>query len=539
MNEPSPQSTPLNRWMLAWASAAVVLCVAVALGPLEGIPHVQDEVVYQFQARLLSEGRLWEAERLPRAAFHYDFITNADGRRYGVFPNGWPAVLAVGTLLGVPWLVNPLLQGLTVWLGARLTARLAGPDAGWLAAPVLAFAPALVWQGASRMSHTLCAALATGAALAFSRGPSLRRALLVGACLAGLLLTRPLDGVVVGAVLGVWALVRGEVRPWLPVVGMVVLGVSLVLLQNHLYEGDIAVFPQHAWFARGEPTFPSEVFQFTAGCNSLGFGAEHGCVPTFGSLGHTPAKALRAAGLNAWLTRTAWFGLMPVAVLLVGAMLESRARRLLVLGAATWSGLAGCYALYWYGGACLGPRFHHGAAPMVLGALCAGTVVLLARFRLPRTAGLVLILPLGITLAGSMAELPGHWGVDGRLDGLEAHWSDGPVLMLVAYGPEYLEPAALEHTTDGLIQTYSAVQRRGMWLERRGGEVEYAEYQPELVKATMQRFPDRPIRLLVLTSDAERDRVLDVPRLGVVQQTDLPLPVAPAAVDDGEVVPRR
>jgi len=312
-----------------------------------------------------------------------------------------------------------------------------------------------------------------------------------------------------------------------------------VLIQNVVYEGSIWTFPQHAWFGRGEPTFPAQVFQFTPECNGLGFGEERGCVPTFGSLGHTPLKALRAAGLNAWLTRTAWFGLPPAALLLLGALLQRRARSLLLLGSATWLGLAGVYALYWYGGACLGPRFHHTAAPLVLGAWAAGTVAVLARLRVRRAAGMLLVLPLGLTLARSLEELRGHWGVDDRLADLEAEWSDGPVLMLVAYGPDYLTPAGLDWTTDGLIRTYSAIQRRGMWLERRGGDIEYAEYQPSLVKALMERHPGRPIRLLVLTSDPARDRILEVPRLGVVQEADLPLPAVPPAVDDGSDVPRR
>ncbi len=526
-------------WTLVWVGVAVLVAAGIAVGPLEGIPHVQDEVVYQLQARILSEGRLWEAERLPRASFAYDFVTNADGRRYGVFPNGWPAVLALGTLVGLPWLVNPLLHGLTVLLGARLTRRVAGDDAGWLAAPVLAVAPALVWQGASRMSHPLCAALTVGAALLLARGPSAARALGVGACLAGLLLTRPLDGIVVGIVLGGWALWRREVRGWLPVLPGVAAGVLLVLLQNHLIEGHWGTFPQHAWFARDEPPFPSPGFRFTEACNALGFGADHGCVATFGSVGHTLGKGLKAAGLNAWLARTAWFGVAPVALLLGGAALRAESRRLLVLAAATWAGLAALYATYWYGGVCLGPRFHHAAAPLVLGALAAGTTGLLARFGLPRLVGLALLLPLGWTLARALPELPGLWGVDDRLTDLEAGWTEGPTLMLVAYGPDYREAADLPVTTDGGIGAYSAVQRRGMWLERRGGVLEYAEYQPELVKAAMARVPDRPIKLLVLTSDPARDRVLDVPRLGVAQVDDLPLPVAPQAIDDGATAPRR
>lgn len=514
-----------------------MLATGLALGPLEGIPHVQDEVVYQLQARIFSEGALWEAERLPRALHHYDFVTNADGRRYGVFPVGWPAVLALGTLVGIPWLVNPLLHGLGVVLGARVAHKLAGADTGWLAAPLLALAPALVWQGASRMSHTLCVALALGAIGLVCEPPSPKRALGVGLCLAGLLLTRPLDGIVVGTVLGTWVLLRGEVRAWLGVVPGVASGVAAVLLVNWLYEGDPLLFPQHAWFGRGEPPFPSPAMRFDGACNALGFGEDRGCAPTFGDLGHTPLKGTKAAWMNAAAAGQAWFGVGPVGALLAGTLLHRSSRRLLCLGLATWAGLALAYATYWYGGMCLGPRFHHVAAPLMIVALAAGVVGILGRFRLPRTAGLLLLTPLGATLARSLPELPGHWGVDGRLAQLEAEWSDGPALMLVAYGPEYGTAAGLQVTTDGTITQYSALQRRGMWMERSGRSLRYMEYQPALVDAARAQHPGLPAHVLVLTSEAARDRVLPLPEMTTVQQSDLPLPVEPVPVHDGAMPP--
>lgn len=528
-----PEHPPSAAWTLSWAALGVLLCVGLALGPLEGIPHVQDEVVYQLQATIFSEFKLWEAERLPRALHHYDFVTNADGRRYGVFPVGWPMVLSVGTLLGLPWLVNPLLHGLGVLLGTRVAARVAGPGAAWLTAPLLAVSPALVWQGASRMSHTLCVVLALGATALVGGPATPGRALGAGACLAGLLLTRPLDGVVVGVVLGLWVVLRREVRGWLLVVPGVAAGVGAALLVNLLYEGDPLVFPQHAWFARGEPAFPSAGFRFDAACNALGFGADHGCAGTFGSLGHTPGKGLLAAGLNAQLAGTAWFGLAPVALVSLAGVRDPRARRLLLLGVATWLGVAAAYGLYWYGGVCLGPRFHHVAAPLMLAAVAAGGAAVVARFGLPRVAGLLLVAPLGATLARSLPELPGHWGVDGRLSALESAWTDGPALMLVAYGPEYRTTAELPVTTGGGIGQYSAVQRRGMWLERRGGPLVYAEFQPALVDAIRAQHPGLPAHVLVLTSEAARDRVLPLPPQTTAQVEDLDLPIAPIPVPDG------
>ncbi|MEC7946792.1 MAG: hypothetical protein VX265_04435 [Myxococcota bacterium] len=538
MTTPDAAETPNPRaWTLVWAALGVLVCLGIALGPLEGIPHVQDEVVYQLQSRIFSEFKLWDPERLPRALYHYDFVTNADGRRYGVFPVGWPMVLAVGTLLGLPWLVNPLLHGLGVVLGTRLTARLAGPDAGWLVAPLLALSPALVWQGASRMAHALTLVLSLAAMVLVAGPPSRRRALAAGACVAGLLLTRPMDGVVIGTILGGWALVRGVARDWLLVVPGVAVGVGALLVVNLVYEGDPFLFPQHAWFARGEPSFNSPGFRFDAACNALGFGSDRGCAATFGSLGHTPGKGILAASLNAKLAGTAWFGLPGVALLGLGAVRDGRARRLLVLGLTTWVGLAGAYALYWYGGVCLGPRFHHGAAPLMLGAVAAGASWLIRRFGLPRVAGLLLLIPLGTTLARSLAELPGHWGVDDRLSELEARWTDGPALMLVAYGPAYRTAANLPVTTDDGIGQYSAIQRRGMWMERRDGPLVYAEYQPALVDAARARHPGLPAHVLILTSEAARDRIVPLPDRTTPQVDDLPLPLAPIPVPDGEEPP--
>jgi hypothetical protein len=533
-----PASVP-TAWILFWVMVGVLLSLGLALGPFEGIPHVNDEVVYQLQARILSEGHLWEGARLPRGAFPHDFITNLEGRRYGVFPNGWPAVLALGTLVGAPWLVNPLLHGLTVWFGARLTRALAGPDAAWLAAPLVAVAPALVLQGGSRMAHTLCAALAVGAAALFVSGPRPGRALWLGAALGLLLTARPVDALIVGSVLGGWALLRGELRGWLPVLAGVAGGVVLVLLQNHLYEGDWRVFPQHAWFALDEPAYPSPEFRYTATCNQLGFGKERGCMPTLGSMGHTLGKGLESARFNARLALTLWFGLAPVGLLALGAAVHAGGRRLLGLGAAIWLGVAAVYALYWYGGVCLGPRFHHVAAPLMVCALASGAVAVQQRLRLPRVAGLTLLLPLGFTLAQALPELPGYWGVDDRLETLEADWDQGPALMLVAYGPDYLEPVDYTVTTGGGIGRMSAVQRRAMWLERRGGELVYAEYQPALVEATRATAPGLPAFLLVLTSDPALDRVLPLPATDVDQVSDLALPLAPQAVEHDALAPRQ
>lgn len=536
MSGPSTTDSPALPlwWILAWVALGVVLASWLALVPLQGIAHVQDEIVYELQARVLGEGRLWEPARLPRAAHVFPFVTNEapsaafpDGRRFGIFPNGWPLVLAPGVLLGLPWLVNPLLHGALVAAGAALAGLLGGRRSAWLAAPLLALSPGLLLQAGSRMSHPLCALLAVVATLLLVRGPSRARALGLGAALGLLLLTRPLDAVAVGAVLGLAALVRGEARAWSPAVPVVGAAVGLVLAQNLLYTGDLGTFAQHAWFAAGEPPFPSDQARFEAGCNALGFGPEHGCSPTFGSLGHTPAKALAGMARNLSLAATLWAG-SPVLLLFALAA----PRRLLALALGVWLAVAAAYGLYWYAGPCLGGRFHHAAAGLLVVATAAGIASATRRMGLPAVAGLLALPVAGWRLSQALPELSGYWGVDGRLAELEAGWTDDPALVFVAYGPPWSQRAELPQTVGGPL-TYSANQRRGMWIERREGPLVYAELQPALVEATAAGWPDRKRYLLVLTGSAETDLLQPLPPVTEAQVDDLALPVEPTAIDPG------
>ena len=60
---------------------------------------------------ILAEGLLTVPAPPVPEAFSVYMIPYKSERWYSIFPPGWPAMLAIGTLLEVPWLVNPLLAG--------------------------------------------------------------------------------------------------------------------------------------------------------------------------------------------------------------------------------------------------------------------------------------------------------------------------------------------------------------------------------------------------------------------------------------------
>ena len=110
------------------------LTLHVTVNVLERIPHVQDSVTYHFQAQTLARGAL-TAPAPPLAAadatahFEQEFLLVRDGRWFGKYPPGWPAVLALGVAAGGPWLVNPLLAVVSVALLYQLARKRGGEGA--------------------------------------------------------------------------------------------------------------------------------------------------------------------------------------------------------------------------------------------------------------------------------------------------------------------------------------------------------------------------------------------------------------------------
>lgn len=92
-------------------------------------PISGDDYSYLYQAKLLAAGKLWAQDALydPSLPF-YDCVEtyclrDDQGHRFSKYPPGWPAILAVGARLGAPWLVNPLLGALLVFLMLEHTER--------------------------------------------------------------------------------------------------------------------------------------------------------------------------------------------------------------------------------------------------------------------------------------------------------------------------------------------------------------------------------------------------------------------------------
>lgn len=218
-----------DRLAILLSLLAVAAAYLVADRIFERIPHLEDEVAYAWQARLMTTGQVViESPPAPKS-FLVPFVVDYQGRRFGKYPLGWPAVLAVGDFFGLRDWVNPLLAGLAVWLTYRLGKKLFGEIVGLFAALLTLTSPFFLLNAGSLLSHVWGLVLTLAFTLAwldafvpyFRPQATLRRrwfySLAAAAFMGMLALSRPLTAVAVAlpfAIHGVILLWRGswEVR---------------------------------------------------------------------------------------------------------------------------------------------------------------------------------------------------------------------------------------------------------------------------------------------------------------------------------------
>jgi len=219
---PSPESEETrSRKVAAPVIAALLGLFATVLSAwlcwhvFEGIPHVSDGVSYAFQARVFASGHLWLAPPpVPEDFAIGDVVLTAD-RWAGKYPPGFSLLLAVGYLLRVPWLVNPVLLGLAVFGVFRLGRTLYDEATGLLGAVLLAVSPFALIMGASFLSHVaaLCVSVYCIESLARGCQSNAGEPLILGGFLGGFTFgTRPFTAIALLLPAVLWTLRAREPR---------------------------------------------------------------------------------------------------------------------------------------------------------------------------------------------------------------------------------------------------------------------------------------------------------------------------------------
>jgi hypothetical protein len=204
-----------GRWWYVAAVAVLAAFVVIMAGVIservfERLPHLEDELAYLYQARIFAGGQIVIDSPEDHRAFWQPFIIDYEptGKRFGKYPPGWPALLALGVSARCPWLINAVLGAMTVILVFLLGREMWGVPVGLFAALLVAFSPAALLLNATLMAHTAALFFAT---LFFwccwrieRQSQQLPWALAAGLALGALFIARPLSAVAVGLPFLVW-----------------------------------------------------------------------------------------------------------------------------------------------------------------------------------------------------------------------------------------------------------------------------------------------------------------------------------------------
>jgi hypothetical protein len=534
------------RSLLLLACAGTLAARLISAAWLDDMPHVMDEITYDLQAQMLALGRIAGPEVRPLAAFQQWFVEDR-GQRYGIFPPGWPAVLALGHLVGLARWVDPILHGLTVFLIGWLGFRVRDATVGRLGALLYALCPQALLLAGSVMSNTLAACLAvlalgwTIALLARANTAPEPRGEALGAVAAGLALgwlatTRPLCAAVIGSCCAACMLAcvrQGKARrahAWaLPAL---LVPLALLLLYHRALLGSALQFPQNHFFDTHAPPIDDPIFRYAPGCNALGFGPSHGCELTTGSDGHTLTKAALHTlhNLRAWLALAAGGGILAIAALIPLAFRATRRLGLWLL--APLPLIVAAYATYWGVGTCYGARFYHVALPFSVLAAALGLVELAAHSRTTtRLAwGLGLAAALASVVAGARAHAEvsnGYWGTDARFLQLRDHYHGPDAVVLVAFRDDYSTGVPTVLTGTGVwhwpnaVRILSAQAANAPLLD---GPLVFGRYHPALIGAIRRSFPRRRLFVYIMAQNPRDDALLPLERFRLNTPVNLRAP---------------
>jgi hypothetical protein len=415
---PSPARARHRGWT---GLTVLLLCLVALLGAahvstavFDRVPHVEDELAFLFQARTIASGRLVASPPPLPEFFEAPFIIVQEDKWFGKYPPGHPAAMALGVLIGHPWLANPIFGALCVGLLFLLARRWYGTLTGLVAAALLVVSPFFLLQAGSMMSHvtslfwTLVFLLAFDAA---RRGGSIPWAVAAGAAIGMLFLSRSLTAVAMGLPVALWAaadLLATRRRFW------TYLAITVAFLPF------LAALLAYNWYTTGDPVrsayelwWPYDRVGFGPGVGMVGnHTVENGLIHTRDSLdklssylfGWPDRLSLLPALFAASMVLLSTWGRAAGEVAL--AVLKPRLARGMSLGrifpaSAGWDllligvavGLTAGYVAYWTNAPVYGPRYLFEAI---------GALVLLSARGLLQIAGLI------ATLAGAAAWI-GKW----------------------------------------------------------------------------------------------------------------------------------
>ncbi len=335
---------------LSLAVAAALVCGIVA-ALLSWVlfrhnPHLVDTIAQLFQAKIFAEGSLTATAPSSIEFFASSHIVEHNGVWFSQYPPGHSALLSVGTLIGAPWVVNPLFAAGTILLAYCIARRLLGEGAAGMAIVLFLVSPFVLFMSASYMNHVTTGfflALAFYAALrvADDRGGWAMWSVVAGLALAAAATIRPLESAAWALILGVWILSCRGWRPAFVAAATCIAGLAPLLGYNAITSGHPLRFGYTLLWGPG---------------HGLGFHTDPWGEP-FTPIVSFANTALDFQRLNVFMFEWPFPALALMLVALWAGGVDARLRYKVLLLAGLLLAAPTAHFFYWHRDNYLGPRF--------------------------------------------------------------------------------------------------------------------------------------------------------------------------------------
>lgn len=230
-------------------AAGVATCASTSLLLFDGLPRLTDGIAAVFQAKIFLRGAVSLPLPPDDGFFFLPGILGSEagvGRWSSMYPPGWPALLLPGVLLGVPWLVNPLLAGGLAVAVSLLGEEIYGSRTGRIAGLLTVLSPFITLISATYLSHTATALFCCLSLLflvKMMREARLIWGVLSGLCWGAAFLCRPLTALVLGMVFSFGILRRPRIvlshrRPIAAALLLCAMAASLLAAYQYAITGD-------------------------------------------------------------------------------------------------------------------------------------------------------------------------------------------------------------------------------------------------------------------------------------------------------------
>lgn len=237
------------------------------------IPAIPDTITQYIHAKVFAEGKLFGQAPLMtmKSFFPVYLVTHPDGKWYSSYQPLHIFFLSLGHRINAPWLIAPLMGAAAIVLSYLLGKKTYGEHVGRLAALLTCFSPLIFFMSAEYMNHTTAHALCLAFVYAYfmmldenNNSNRLRSCIfgtIAGACVGGVILTRPLTAVALVFPFIIYSLLliaryrKQYLLPLACVIGATLFCVLLQLCYNHILTGNIWLFPYVEANPRNTPWF--------------------------------------------------------------------------------------------------------------------------------------------------------------------------------------------------------------------------------------------------------------------------------------------